>query len=60
MKLKTIITAAALVVGLATTAIAKEVQGKVTHVRDADTIEVNDIPIRFNGVDAPDKGQPGS
>jgi endonuclease YncB( thermonuclease family) len=28
-------------------------------VRDADTIEVRGIPIRFDGVDAPDKGQPG-
>ena len=36
-----------------------EVKGKVTHVRDADTIEVAGIPIRFDGVDAPDRGEPG-
>ena len=59
MKFKTIVIPAALLMSLATTAIANEIKGKVTHVRDADTIEVNDIPIRFNGVDAPDKGQPG-
>ncbi len=38
---------------------ASEVQGNVTHVRDADTIEVNGVPIRLDGVDAPDKGQSG-
>jgi endonuclease YncB( thermonuclease family) len=32
----------------------KWIQGSVTHVRDADTIEVNGMPIRFNGVDAPE------
>ncbi|KAB7610214.1 thermonuclease family protein [Amylibacter sp. SFDW26] len=42
---------------MVTIAEANEITGKVTHVRDADTIEVNGIPIRFNGVDAPDKGQ---
>ena len=59
MMFKAIIIPALLVMSLATTAIAKEIKGKVTHVRDADTIEVNNIPIRFDGVDAPDKGQPG-
>ena len=29
----------------------QEVIGMVTHVRDADTIEVRGIPIRFDGVD---------
>ena len=28
--------------------------GTVTHVRDGDTIEVGKIPIRLNGVSAPD------
>lgn len=32
----------------------KWIQGSVTHVRDADTIEVNGMPIRFDGVDAPE------
>lgn len=59
MKFNTIIITAALVISLGTTATAKEIKGKVTHVRDADTIEVNNIPIRFDGVDAPDKGQSG-
>lgn len=53
---------AAIVAGNAfapTFAEANEVQGKVTHVRDADTIEVRGVPVRFDGVDAPDRGQPG-
>lgn len=29
-------------------------EGLVTHVRDGDTIEVSRIPIRFNGVAAPE------
>ncbi|MEQ8319354.1 MAG: thermonuclease family protein [Rhodospirillales bacterium] len=29
-------------------------EGPVTHVRDGDTIEVSRIPIRFNGVSAPE------
>ena len=28
--------------------------GTVTHVRDGDTIEVGKIPIRLNGVSAPE------
>ena len=57
LRLATITTFVAVI--LATTITADEVQGKVTHVRDADTIEVRGVPIRFDGVDAPDKGQPG-
>lgn len=30
--------------------------GKVTHVRDGDTIEVNGIPIRLAALDCPEKG----
>ena len=37
----------------------QEVIGMVTHVRDADTIEVRGIPIRFDGVDAPEMDEPG-
>ena len=32
--------------------------GTVTHVRDGDTIEVGKIPIRFNGVSAPELDEP--
>ena len=32
--------------------------GTVTHVRDGDTIEVGKIPIRLNGVSAPELKQP--
>ena len=28
--------------------------GTVTHVRDGDTIEVGEVPIRLNGVSAPE------
>jgi endonuclease YncB( thermonuclease family) len=59
MKLQAIIVATAIVISIGNIATANEVKGKVTHVRDADTIEVRGIPIRFDGVDAPDKGQPG-
>ncbi|KUJ77850.1 hypothetical protein AVO44_15845 [Ruegeria profundi] len=34
-------------------------KGQVTHVRDADTIEVRGVPIRFDGVDAPELDEPG-
>ena len=30
--------------------------GVVTHVRDGDTIVVNDVPIRLAGLDCPEKG----
>jgi endonuclease YncB( thermonuclease family) len=35
---------------------AQSVSGKVTKVRDADTVVVNGVPIRLNGVDAPENG----
>ena len=38
---------------------AQEIKGQVTHVRDADTIEVRGVPIRFDGVDAPELDEPG-
>ena len=37
----------------------QELTGKVTHVRDADTIEVRGIPVRFDGVDAPELDESG-
>ena len=30
--------------------------GKVTHVRDGDTIEVNNVPIRLSALDCPERG----
>ena len=35
---------------------AQTVTGKVTKVRDADTVVVKGVPIRLNGVDAPENG----
>ena len=35
---------------------AQSVSGKVTKVRDADTVVVKGVPIRLNGVDAPENG----
>ena len=32
--------------------------GTVTHIRDGDTIEVSEIPIRLNGVSAPELNEP--
>lgn len=34
-------------------------EGRVTHVRDVDTIEVNNLPIRLNGVDGPETDERG-
>jgi micrococcal nuclease len=33
--------------------------GQVTHVRDGDTIEVGGLPIRLNGLAAPEGDEPG-
>lgn len=35
------------------------IEGRVTHVRDVDTIEVNNLPIRLNGVDGPELDERG-
>jgi len=35
------------------------IEGRVTHVRDVDTIEVNNLPIRLNGVDGPETDERG-
>lgn len=32
----------------------KWVEGRVTHVRDVDTIELSGLPIRLNGLDGPE------
>lgn len=41
-------------------AIAGEwIEGRVTHVRDVDTIEVNNLPVRLNGVDGPELDERG-
>ena len=45
---------------LATPVIAGEqITGPVTHIRDGDTIEVAGVPIRLNGVAAPETHEPG-
>ena len=43
-------------IGAAAAAIAEPsiLTGTVTHVRDGDTIEVGEVPIRLNGVSAPE------
>lgn len=37
---------------------AEEIIGQVTHVRDADTIELGDRTVRLQGIDAPESDQP--
>ena len=39
-------------------AAAAELRGTVSHVRDGDTIEVENIPIRLNGISAPELDEP--
>ena len=51
----------ALITAISTTAVAAEptmLTGTVTHVRDGDTIEVSKVPIRLNGVSAPELKEP--
>ncbi|WP_299507297.1 thermonuclease family protein [uncultured Roseobacter sp.] len=36
--------------------LAETLSGSVTKVRDADTIVVRGVPVRLNGVDAPENG----
>ena len=38
---------------------AEDLQGTVTHVRDGDTIEVGNMPIRLNGLHAPELDRRG-
>ncbi|WP_347537969.1 thermonuclease family protein [Roseovarius sp. CAU 1744] len=35
------------------------IEGRVTHVRDVDTVEVNSLPIRLQGVDGPELSERG-
>jgi micrococcal nuclease len=35
------------------------IEGTVTHIRDVDTIEVANIPIRLNGLDGPELSEQG-
>lgn len=39
-------------------AASTEIAGTVTHVRDGDTIEVDGVPIRLQGLSAPERGEP--
>ena len=47
-------------IGAAAAAIAEPsiLTGTVTHVRDGDTIEVGEVPVRLNGVSAPELDEP--
>mgnify|MGYP002632390891 CR=1 FL=1 len=49
---------AALLINFAAQAVASEtvLTGTVTHVRDGDTIEVNNAPIRLAALDCPERG----
>lgn len=38
---------------------AERISGVVTHVRDIDTIEVDGLPIRLDGVDGPELNEKG-
>lgn len=56
-----IIAAIMFLASLGATAAAAErttITGTVTHVRDGDTIEVGEVPIRMNGVSAPELDEP--
>lgn len=45
---------------IAQIAIAGEwIEGRVTHVRDVDTIEVKNLPVRLNGIDGPEQNEKG-
>jgi micrococcal nuclease len=59
--MKVIVSLLLATLALITHAIAAEptiLTGTVTHVRDGDTIEVGKIPIRLNGVSAPELDEP--
>jgi micrococcal nuclease len=49
---------AAFFITISIAANAAELRGVVSHVRDGDTIEVENIPIRLNGVSAPELDEP--
>lgn len=44
---------------LSAPAVAQTLEGPVTHIRDGDTIEVDGVPIRLNGLAAPERDEPG-
>ena len=37
----------------------RQITGVATHIRDGDTIEVDGVPIRLNGLHAPELREPG-
>jgi len=37
----------------------RQIAGVATHVRDGDTIEVDGVPVRLNGLHAPELREPG-
>lgn len=44
--------------GSVLTASDTSIAGTVTHVRDGDTIELEGVPIRLQGLSAPERGEP--
>jgi endonuclease YncB( thermonuclease family) len=49
----------ALSAGATTARESHKIIGPVTHVRGGDTIEVSGIPVRLNGLHAPERNEPG-
>ncbi|TXL71839.1 thermonuclease family protein [Vineibacter terrae] len=45
--------------GIADAREGRQLVGTVTHVRDGDTIVVNGVPVRLNGLHAPELREPG-
>lgn len=56
MKALFLTTVGALFLSVVSVYAAETVAGKVTKVRDADTIVVKGVAIRLNGIDAPENG----
>ncbi|MEP1201646.1 MULTISPECIES: thermonuclease family protein [Rhodobacterales] len=56
MKTLSVVVTAGLICASTFANAAQTVAGKVTKVRDADTVVVNGVPIRLNGIDAPENG----
>ena len=60
MKFRTFAIALSLSVSIAAQAYSGQwIEGRVTHVRDVDTVEVNRLPVRLEGVDGPELDERG-
>lgn len=56
VRLRIVLFTAFILVLSAWACLAQDLVGTVTHVRDADTIEVDGVPIRLQNIDAPELG----